>query len=94
MRRFLLLACNITYFVRVTFTLFYFLNRKVDWSEVGAISFGLIIYQIGLAILGSMSSNPIDFIDYIALFLFGYGSYLNTFSEYQRKRRQEWLKMN
>ena len=90
----ILLACVVLYWIRLLITFFYILQRKVSWEEV----WGLLIYvgliEIGLLLVGSgaFRDHPVSlgWLDGIALVLFLLGSFLNTFSEMQRK----WWKAN
>ncbi len=88
-RGLILLACAALYMVRHAITLFYLLARRVLWSEVfGLLAFiGLI--EIGFLLLGAgaFRSIPVPFgwLDLLAAVLVGWGSYLNTASEVQRK---------
>lgn len=85
----ILLACAVLYWIRLMITFFYLLQRKVGWDEV----FGLLVYvaliEIGLFLVGSgaFRDHPISFgwLDGIALVFLLVGSFLNTFSEMQRK---------
>ena len=86
LRLVILFIFSLIYFFRVLFTLFSFLKRKVEWKEVGAITFGLVLYHIGFALTGATQTAPLDFYDIIPICLFVLGSYFNTISEYQRKR--------
>ena len=85
----LLLACAFIYWLRHVITLFYLLARKVEWSEV----FGLLgfigFFEIGLVLIGGGAfrdhSINIGLLDLVAFVLYFLGSYLNSFSEIQRK---------
>lgn len=88
-RSYILFACAFLYWLRHMITLFYLLVRKVEWSEVfGLLSF-IAIFEIGLIILGGGAlrdySIEIDWLDILALLFLFFGSYLNSFSEIQRK---------
>lgn len=85
----ILLACAGLYWIRLMITFFYILQRKVGWDEV----FGLLLYvaviEIGLFLVGggAFRDQPISlgWLDGIALVFLLFGSFLNTFSEMQRK---------
>ena len=84
-----LLAVSALYFLRHILTLFYLLTRKVAWGEVfGLITF-MALFEIGLLLIagGSFRDHSIAFgwLDIIALMLILIGSYLNSFSELERK---------
>ena len=85
-RRIILLIFSIVFFLRLNLTSFYLLRRKVDWKETGAIIGAIVFYQLGFALSGGAQSAPIDVVDYIAIIIFFIGSFLNTGSEFQRKR--------
>lgn len=89
-RAIILLVCTIIYWFRHIFTLFYLLQRKVDWSEVLGLLVFIALFEIGLVLLGGGAfreySIKQNWLDIAALTLFLFGSYLNSFSEYQRKR--------
>ena len=86
LRKILLFSFSGIYFLRILFTLFVFLRRKVNWSETLAIIFALAFYNIGFAITGASQAAPLDYIDILPIGLFILGSYLNSYSEYQRKK--------
>ncbi len=88
-RRIILLIFSIVFFLRLNLTSFYLLRRKVDWKETGAIIGAIVFYQLGFALSGGAQSAPIDVVDYIAIIIFFIGSFLNTGSEFQRKRFKE-----
>ncbi|RME82032.1 MAG: DUF1295 domain-containing protein, partial [Planctomycetota bacterium] len=85
----ILLACAFIYWLRHLLTLFYLLERKVVWSEVIGLLFLMAFFEIGVLLLGGgafrSSSAPLNWMDLIALFLYLFGSFLNSFSEIQRK---------
>ena len=90
----ILFACIVLYWLRHNITLFYLLVRKVEWSEVfGLLSF-FTLFEIGLLLIGGglFRDYPIkiDWLDIIACILLLSGSFLNSFSEIQRK----WWKRN
>jgi len=85
----ILFSFSLIYFFRVLFTLLSFLKRRIDWNEIGAITFGLVLYHIGFALTGATQTAPIDIYDIIPICLYALGSYLNTVSEYQRKKFKE-----
>ena len=80
----LLLAFAIFYLLRIFATLFVFLKRRMSWPEAILISTVMSIIIIVLFNYGGRQSNSIDALDIIAIGLYLFGSYLNTFSEYQR----------
>jgi protein-S-isoprenylcysteine O-methyltransferase Ste14 len=85
----ILLSCAGLYFLRHGITLFYLLVRRVDWGEVFGLSVFILLFEVGLLIIGggAFRDAPIPFsgIDVVALILLVLGSWLNTGSEIQRK---------
>ena len=88
-RAMILLACAVIYFLRHGVTLFYLLARRVDWSEALGLAVFMALFEIGLLIVGggAFRAEAINFglLDGFAIFLFASGSWLNTWSEVQRK---------
>jgi len=85
----ILFLCIVLYWIRHNITLYYILVRKVEWTEVTGLIGFFALFEIGLLILGSGVfrgiSIDLSWIDFIALLFLVAGSYLNTFSEIQRK---------
>jgi len=85
----LLFAVSVLYFTRHIITLFYLLMRKVTFSEVFGLLGFIAFFEIGLLLVGGgifrQESIQFGWLDGIALLLLFIGSYLNTFSEFQRK---------
>lgn len=71
-------------FIRMIFTM-NMLERKIPWEEVFSVPLAFGLYYIGFALFVYKTGNKIDFLDYFAILIFLFGSYLNTFSELQRK---------
>lgn len=85
-RRIVLFVFGCILFVRLTFTSFWLLKRRFDWSELVGVIFACLIYQIGFALLGATEAAPLGAVGAVGIVLFLLGSYLNTWSEIQRKR--------
>ncbi|MCO6186800.1 isoprenylcysteine carboxylmethyltransferase family protein [Rhizobium sp. L1K21] len=88
-RALVLLTFAVIYFLRHGITLFYLFVRKVEWSEaLGLISF-FALFEIGLLIVGGGAFRdealPFGPLDVVAGLLFLFGSWLNSWSEIQRK---------
>lgn len=88
-RRIVLMVFSVVLWIRMTTTAFVFLRRKFGWDEAGAVIFAVFLYQVVFAVLGANEAAPLGPIDYGAIALFALGSYLNTGSEYQRKKFKE-----
>ena len=90
----IMFMCVVLYWIRQTFTLFYLLSRRVEWSEVFGLVSIFMVFEIGFILLGGgifrKESIALNFLDVFALFFLLSGSFLNTFSELQRK----WWKNN
>ncbi len=85
----ILFACIVLYWLRHNITLFYLLVRKVEWSEVfGLVSFFAMI-EVGFLMIGvgvfRDAAVELNALDALALALLVIGSFLNSFSEMQRK---------
>ncbi|MCP4624662.1 MAG: DUF1295 domain-containing protein [bacterium] len=83
-RNVLIISCMIIYFLRLLITLLFFFQRKMYWIEAIIIAnimpwiFPYIAYTSG------RYSKPIGLIEFIGIFFFFLGSYLNSVSEYLR----------
>ncbi len=77
------------YWVRHAITLFYLLQRKIEWSEVITLAMmigtlEIVFFLVGLGVFRG-HAIPLRALDYFAIFLVLFGSFLNTYSELQRK---------
>lgn len=88
-RAIILFFCALLYWLRHSITLFYLLVRKVDWSEVICLLIFFALFEIGFVLIGGGAFRVgvinLGWLDIVALFLLITGSYLNSFSEIQRK---------
>lgn len=84
-RLILLMFCFVTLcrFV-LTFTLF--MKRSIPFEELISVPFAFGLYYVGSAVLALPNHTPMGVLDYIGIGLFVTGSWLNSFSEYQRYR--------
>ena len=62
----------------------YLLKRKIPWDESISISFAFGLYYVGFALFALTTPQLIDSIDYLGIFIFAAGSFINTCSEIQR----------
>jgi len=85
-RESVILGCSITYLLRQLLTSFVFLQRGVNWTEASQVAPFLFAIQAGLGYVGSRSALSWGWMDWVSLGLYGGGSFLNTVSEFQRKR--------
>ncbi len=82
--RLIIFTFSLVVFVRLQFMMFYLLKRKIPWEESISIPMAFALYYVGFALLVYNRQIPIDWIDYLGVFIFVLGSYLNTASELQR----------
>ncbi len=85
----ILLGCAVVYWLRHIVTLFYLLQRRVDWGEVFGLLVFFAVFEVGLLLVGGglFRTFPVAFggLDVFAVLLFVVGSYVNSFAEMQRK---------
>ncbi len=85
-RKSCLLIFGLIMYIRMNITALYLLKRKIQFDEFFGVITAYAIYQIGFVLLGAWNSSPFDSFDYLGILLFISGSYINTFSEIQRRR--------
>lgn len=85
-RRALLLAFGIVLWLRMSATALVLLRRRFGWNEMGTVAGGLLLYQLGFALLGVGSPRGLGALDLLAAALFLAGGALNTLSEWARLR--------
>lgn len=88
-RRWIIFTFNLIVFLRMLITMFYLVKRKMPWEEAFSIPFAFALYYIGFSWLGYETKHSLDFLDAFGVFLFVFGSYLNTGSELMR---DQWKK--
>ncbi len=85
----LIFGAALLYWVRHCVTLFYLLVRKVEWGEVLGLSLFILLFELGLCVVGAGALRgeavPLGPVDGAAIALILVGSFLNTGSEVQRK---------
>jgi len=83
-RQVILMFCLLFYVSRLFITVFVFLKRKIAWSEMLLVS-GLMSFALfSFAKVGGNSHQLVGALDYFSIFLYLFGSWLNTYSEYTR----------
>ena len=90
-RQFLAVGLSI-YFFRLLFTQFVFLKRAVRWGEAGMIVLWLMCIYLVLSLAGGTNSARMGAPGVGGVVLFVFGSWMNSFAEYQRhvwKQRPE-----
>lgn len=85
-RRLLLASLSVVYLFRFAVTSFWLLPRRMEWSEVAAIAPWLAFIHAALAVLGGSNPASPGFIAATGVGLYVLGSYLNTASEWSRRR--------
>lgn len=85
-RRAVLFSFGCALWLRMLLTGFWLLRRRLDWSELSGVIFACVVYQLGFALLGVSQTAPLGWLDAAGVALFLLGSWLNTWSEVQRKR--------
>lgn len=86
LRRVLLFACSLVYMLRLTFNLFYTLQRRIGWQEALGNSLVMYLLHFLLDVLGGRSPAVLRPADAAAAALFVAGSAITTGSEAARFR--------
>lgn len=84
LRNLTLFAFNLVVLARFLLTMFVFLRRKIPWDETLSIPFAFGLYFLGFPLMARPASVPFGALEIIGIVIFITGSFLNTFSEYQR----------
>ncbi len=82
----ILFACGVVLWMRMLLGAYYLLTRRFRWGEAIAVIGAVTFYQLGFALAGAGTQEPLSGIDAIGISLFVLGSALTTGSEMQRKR--------
>ena len=85
-RRCCLWAFGMMMYIRMNLTTFHLLKRKINIDEFFGVIIPYATYQIGFVLLGGWNTTGFGMLDYLGILLFIIGSYLNTYSEFQRRR--------
>lgn len=83
-RQVILMFCVLFYVSRLFITVFVFLKRKMAWSEMLLVSGLMSFVLFSFAKVGGNSHQPVGALDCFSIFLYLFGSWLNTYSEYTR----------
>jgi protein-S-isoprenylcysteine O-methyltransferase Ste14 len=84
--RALLFSCAVVYFLRVLFECFYLMRRTMRWGEAVGIGFFVFLVHIYFGLLGGTNPHGPGVVAYLGAFLYVAGSYLNTASEFMRRK--------
>ena len=85
-RRCCLCFFGVMMYIRMNLTTFHLLKRKINIDEFFGVIIAYATYQIGFVLLGGWNTTGFGMLDYLGILLFIIGSYLNTYSEFQRRR--------
>jgi protein-S-isoprenylcysteine O-methyltransferase Ste14 len=83
-RRIIIFIFNIIIFLRIAFTMFYLLKRKIPWSESFDVPFAFALYYVGFSLFVLPVSTPPGLPGFIAILIFIVGCSLNTAGEILR----------
>ncbi len=83
-RQVILMFLLVFYILRLSITVFIFLKRKMAWSEMLLVSGLMSFVLFSFAKVGGNSYQPVGALDCFSIFLYLFGSWLNTYSEYTR----------
>lgn len=83
-RQVLLMFCLWLYVLRLGVTVFVFLKRKMEWSEMLIVTCLMSFALFSFAKAGGNSNKSVGTLDYLSVCLYLLGSWLNTYSEYTR----------
>jgi steroid 5-alpha reductase family enzyme len=84
LRRGVLAAAAVLYFLRTLGTIFVFLKRRMPWSEVATIAPWIAAIDMLFAYLGGRNEGAFGLTDFVGAALVSVGSAVNTGSELQR----------
>jgi len=83
-RQVALICCLWLYILRLGITVFVFLKRKMEWTEMLIVTCLMSFALFSFAQVGGSSNKAVGALDYLSILLYLWGSWLNTFSEYTR----------
>ncbi len=89
MRRILIMALLLVYFLRSQVTAWVFQKRKWTWLETAIVSIAMSLGFYAFTYFGESNYQPIGMIEMIGVVLYVTGSYINTRSEYDRYNWKE-----
>jgi protein-S-isoprenylcysteine O-methyltransferase Ste14 len=85
-RRTLIFLFHLIIFLRIAYSMFFLLKRKMPWEESVGIAFAFVLYFIGFSLFVLPESGSLDGLDYFGIFLFVTGCILNSGGEILRHR--------
>ncbi|MCB0656179.1 MAG: DUF1295 domain-containing protein [Saprospiraceae bacterium] len=88
-RRWIIFTFNIITFLRIAYTMFFLIKRRIPWEESIGVPMAFAVYYIGFAILSLSTASPINGFTYCGIVLFLTGCILNSGGEFLRA---QWKK--
>ncbi len=85
-RRIILFSFNVIIFLRLAYTMFFLVKRKIPWEESISVPVAFALYYVGFSLFVMPEALPVGPIAYIAIGLFFIGCLLNTGGEILRDR--------
>lgn len=85
-RNLTLFVFNVVVFARFLLTLFVFLVRRIPWEETLSVPMAFALYLLGFPLMARPASQPFGAVGIAGVALFAAGSFLNSWSEHQRRR--------
>lgn len=83
-RQIAMFICCFLYFIRFNIALFVFIQRRISWFEGGLVTVLFFIMFYFFCISAGSHPTSIGSLDIIGIFLFLFGSCINTLADYQR----------
>jgi len=84
LRRILIASCLIIYVIRLQVTVWIFQRRKWTWFETITITILMTFVLYAYASIGGSNKQVVGAVEVIGILLYLSGSYINTYSEYNR----------
>ncbi|WP_062305703.1 methyltransferase family protein [Demequina subtropica] len=86
LRRTLVGVLAVVYLIRLLVTQYVMVKRPFPWPEALAVGPWVVILQLTMAWFGGTTEAPVDWVVWVGVGLYALGSWLNTWSEEQRRR--------
>jgi len=83
-RQIIMLICCFIYSVRFTMGLFIFMQRKISWIEAALVTILFFMMFYFFCISAGSRPDSIGIIDIFGIFIFLFGSTINSLADYQR----------
>ncbi|MDN4477945.1 DUF1295 domain-containing protein [Demequina sp. SYSU T00039] len=86
LRRWLTGLLAVVYLGRLLITQYVMVTRPFPWAEALAVGPWVVVLQLTMAWFGGTTQAPVDGVVWVGVALYALGSWLNTWSEEQRRR--------